>query len=320
MYGLFGYLYCLVLFAWSTAAKQPNIIFILTDDQDRRLGSLDYMPQLQRHVVAEGLTSVNHYGTVALCCPARATLFRGQAAHNTNITHVGGPGGGYHKFLNSGEMDSYLPKWLSKAGYQTGYLGKFMNGYGVNARIPEGWTELDVLISPYIYNFNHVVMKKNNEKPVFYDGWHQLDVMRLKTLNMIEKFTTDEVGRKVDKPFFVEVAPASPHVRPGGHPTAPLKRHKSYFPGITAPRLPNWNPDDDHQKGKPAWVGGLPQMNESVIEVSDASMRARVQALQGVDEIVEDIFKLLERKGILENTFGESGHKTACFMMLIISQ
>lgn len=272
---------------------------ILTDDQDRRLGSLDYMPQLQRHILSQGLTSTNHYGTVALCCPARATLFRGQAAHNTNITHVGGPGGGYQKFRHSGEMESYLPKWLGQAGYLTGYLGKFMNGYGVNAQTPEGWTVIDALVAPWIYNFNHVVTRRNHKKPVYHEGWHQTDVLRLKALELIERFTRDGEER----PFFLEVAPATPHVLPGGFPTVPLERHMSHFPGLKAPRLPNWNPDDEHHQGKPAWVGRLAQMDEKVIEVSDASMRARMQGLQGVDEIVEDVVALLDKKGILDDTY-----------------
>ena len=71
--------------------KQPNIVFIISDDQDYRLGSLNYMSNVQKHIIGKGIEVKNHFGTVALCCPARATLLRGQAAHNTNVTHVGGP-------------------------------------------------------------------------------------------------------------------------------------------------------------------------------------------------------------------------------------
>ena len=47
-------------------------------------------------------------------------------------------------------------------------------------------------------------------------------------------------------------------------------------------------------------------MNESLISAADASMRARLQNLQGVDEMVEDVISMLEEKGILDNTFGTS--------------
>ena len=46
-------------------------------------------------------------------------------------------------------------------------------------------------------------------------------------------------------------------------------------------------------------------MNEDIIAAVDRSFRARLQGLQGVDEIVEDVVALLERKGILDNTYSE---------------
>ena len=47
-------------------------------------------------------------------------------------------------------------------------------------------------------------------------------------------------------------------------------------------------------------------MNESVAEVVDASMRARVQALQGVDDLVADVVDLLEKMRVLDETYSES--------------
>lgn len=77
------------LLAWALAESRsptrPNILFILTDDQDVHMDSLSYMPFLQRHLVAEGLSFRKHFCTVALCCPARGVLWSGQSAHNTNV-------------------------------------------------------------------------------------------------------------------------------------------------------------------------------------------------------------------------------------------
>ena len=39
---------------------------------------------------------------------------------------------------------------------------------------------MDLLVEPYIYSFNHVVMSENGERPIYYKGWHQLDVLRIK--------------------------------------------------------------------------------------------------------------------------------------------
>ena len=69
----------------TAAARKPNIVFIFTDDQDLQHGSLDHMPALQEHLVKQGTSFSNHFATVAVCCPSRVSLMRGQAAHNTNV-------------------------------------------------------------------------------------------------------------------------------------------------------------------------------------------------------------------------------------------
>lgn len=71
---------------------RPNIVMIMTDDQDRRLGSTDHMASLHRRLVDRGTEFTNHYTTQALCCPARSSFLRGQQVHNTNITNVVKPG------------------------------------------------------------------------------------------------------------------------------------------------------------------------------------------------------------------------------------
>lgn len=73
-------------------STRPNIVFIMTDDQDKRLGSTDYQTILHRELIDKGTEFSNHYTTMALCCPARSSLLRGQQVHNTNITNVVKPG------------------------------------------------------------------------------------------------------------------------------------------------------------------------------------------------------------------------------------
>lgn len=54
-----------------TTGKQPNIVFILTDDQDLHMNSLDYMPFVQKHLIDKGTLFKRHFCTTAICCPAR---------------------------------------------------------------------------------------------------------------------------------------------------------------------------------------------------------------------------------------------------------
>lgn len=74
-------------------ATRPNFIFIMTDDQDLHLNSIDYQPSVQKHFAQEGTWFKKHFCTVALCCPSRVSLLTGKAAHNTNVTDVSAPYG-----------------------------------------------------------------------------------------------------------------------------------------------------------------------------------------------------------------------------------
>lgn len=83
----------------SAGAKRPNIIFILTDDQDIEMGSLDHMPFVQKHLIDKGTLFRNHFVTTAICCPSRVSLWTGLHAHNTNVTDINPPYGTYYRQL-----------------------------------------------------------------------------------------------------------------------------------------------------------------------------------------------------------------------------
>jgi len=74
-------------------SAKPNFIFIITDDQDLHLNSIDYQISVQKHFAQEGTWFKKHFCTVALCCPSRVSLLTGKAAHNTNVTDVSAPYG-----------------------------------------------------------------------------------------------------------------------------------------------------------------------------------------------------------------------------------
>ncbi|KAF2144358.1 uncharacterized protein K452DRAFT_344391 [Aplosporella prunicola CBS 121167] len=277
----------------------PNIVFIFTDDQDYRHGSLDSMKAVQQELVAKGTLFTNFYATIAVCCPSRVSLMRGQAAHNTNNTHVRTPGGGYGKFLKSAEDNNYLPHWLDKAGYRTEYIGKLFNGVDLTnySPAPKGWDHIDVLLDPYINAHNTVVMSQNGDRPKWYRGYQQTDVLRIKALSRLEALIQEE------DPFFLMIAPTAPHVENVYDPPTPPARYLDKFANRTAPRAPNYNPPDEFQHEKPAWLGKLPLLNQTQIDQSDRLFRRRLESLQGVDDIVDDVVQMLKDKGVIEETY-----------------
>ena len=88
-------------------SQKPNIIFVLTDDQFP--GTENKMPFLNTNITNEGVKFTNMVSTFPLCCPARATIQRGQYPHNTQILGNALPRGGWQKFKKLGEQNSTWP-------------------------------------------------------------------------------------------------------------------------------------------------------------------------------------------------------------------
>lgn len=132
--------------------KKPNFLFILTDDQDLHMQSIDYMPLLKKHLSNQGTTYEKHYCTVSICCPSRVNIWTGLAAHNNNVTDLKPPYGGYPKFVREGLNENWLPVWLQELGYNTYYTGKLFNSHTIdNYDDPpvNGFNGSDFLLDPY---------------------------------------------------------------------------------------------------------------------------------------------------------------------------
>jgi N-acetylglucosamine-6-sulfatase len=91
---------------------RPNIVVILTDDQDLHMNSLSYMPLLKKHITDQGTFYKSHYCTTAICCPSRVTLWTGRNAHNTNVTDVFPP---YGKCIAVNKFNhTHMIRWISQ--------------------------------------------------------------------------------------------------------------------------------------------------------------------------------------------------------------
>ncbi|OAQ93745.1 arylsulfatase [Purpureocillium lilacinum] len=286
-------------------AGKPNFIFIMTDDQDLHLNSLDYQPLLKKHFTDKGTFFKKHFCTVSLCCPSRVSLLTGKAAHNTNVTDVSAPYGGYNKFVAEGHNDKYLPVWLQAAGYNTYYTGKLMNGHTIqtyNKPLAKGWTRSDFLIDPNTYRYLNASTVLDNGKFKFNPGKYSTDLVSDRAVEFL--------GNAIDaqKPFFLGVTPIGPHSETvlgeaGGTKflaPIPADRHKDLFSCVKVPRGGNFNPD---QPGAVSFFD-IPKLNNDQIKYNDNFYRRRLQSLQAVDELVDNIVTKLEaHPEVLANTY-----------------
>ena len=113
---------------------RPNIVFILTDDQDTRLGRDDYtdigsleaMPKLQKHLMQGGARMRNAFVNTPICCPSRTEFFSGRYYHN--IGPPNDPGSCMHVDTTQvGKKNTGLFGLLKQANYEVGVFGKVTN-------------------------------------------------------------------------------------------------------------------------------------------------------------------------------------------------
>jgi arylsulfatase A-like enzyme len=278
--------------------NRPNIVFILTDDLDAELGTINYMPHLQELLVAQGLTVDDFFISQPICCPSRATFLRGQYTHNHGVYRNDQPNGGFEEFYSLQNESSTLATWLQAAGYRTVLLGKYLNGYPFGedrSYIPVGWNEWysSVKGSPfagYKYTLNEngnlVDYDVNNQG----DQQYMTDVLANKAGDFIRRSSADQV------PFFVYLSTYAPHV-----PVKPAQRHETLFPELKAPRTASFNEAD--VSDKPDWIHYDPLLSEEEIAKMDLEYRLRVQAMQAVDEMIAQLIAVLKETGQLDNTY-----------------
>jgi arylsulfatase A-like enzyme len=271
--------------------KQPNIIFILADDLNIEL--INHLPRLQSLLAARGTTFNNFFVNLALCCPSRASILRGQYAHNTEIFTNTPPGGGFQKFFDLGREESTVATWLNDAGYRTVLLGKYLNGYPGNVGstyVPSGWDEwYGIVGGPTFFNYRlnetgKIVSYGSNPED------YLTDVLAEKAADFIRR--TAPTGQ----PFFIYLAPYAPH-----QPADPAPRHLDTFPGVQAPRTPSFNEAD--VSDKPTWVRNTPPRTPGQIAQLDALYRRRLQSMLAVEDLIENLIRTLRRSGQLRNTY-----------------
>ncbi|HSE67956.1 MAG TPA: sulfatase, partial [Gemmatimonadales bacterium] len=272
--------------------RPPNIIFILSDDEDIAIHS--YLPQTKALLQDQGTTLRNFFVTYSLCCPSRASILRGQYPHNTKVESNGGPTGGFHRFQSLGREQATIATWLKAAGYRTYLIGKYLNGYGLGVvgANPPGWVQWSAGIGDAPYNqFNYSIDSDGVFVPYgSAPGDYLTDVIARKATAAIRQAAKDSV------PLFLYLSPYSAHL-----PAVAAPRHAGLFTSAVLPVPPNFNEADVSDKPLP--IRSRPLLNATDIAGLTAIYQKRLRALQSVDDLVDSVVTTLTNERLLDKTW-----------------
>jgi arylsulfatase A-like enzyme len=324
------------------AAQPLNVVQILTDDLD--VNTLNdalaagLLPAIRQRLVEEGVVFDNSFVPLPQCCPDRATLLTGQYAHNSNVKGNGPPPGA---IVNLNDR-LVLPCWLQPAGYRSVHIGKYLNGYGSGGESANPATPLHPLYVPpcwdaiwgwqgfvdlstytaYDYIVNDTGVLTDHRQFGRADWNYQTDMIALR----MEYWMTDAVQRP--QPFFVSVAPASPHfqftnrddhaivnVCPGPPDNAPFNgggnlwgisleaapRHQGTV-ALALPYGPAFNESDATIGSKPVWVRSRALLTGNDVTCVERQHQRRVEALRAVDDLVARLFAFLDSHDLTGRT------------------
>lgn len=285
----------------SDVTTRPNVIVFETDDQT--VESMRVMPNVKTLIADQGVTFDNSFVSYSLCCPSRSTFLTGQYAHNHGVWSNAAPTGGYYKL----DSTNTLPVWLSRAGYQTILLGKYLNQYGTkNAReIPPGWGQWYGTPDPSTYRYRNYTINENGTLVNFGSAAadYKTDVEARLGVDLIARQAADP------RPFFMWVTFVAPHAGgpkdpddPSGMSTpSPAPRHRNHFANEPLPAPPSLNEAD--VSDKPAGVRNRVPLTPAKLRAIRENYQQRLESLLAVDEAVAKMMNELAATGKLANTY-----------------
>jgi len=275
--------------AEASSPAAPNIVLIMTDDEDVKIH--EFMPKTRALLADRGTTFTNFFVSYPWCCPSRATILRGQYAHNTKIVGNEPPWGGFEMFRELGLEESTVATWLQDAGYRTAMVGKYLNRYVPEKDgVPPGWDEWYVggmahASYDYTLNENGRIVAYGDDPEDYLN-----DVLTGKAVDTIGRFSA------AGEPFFVYVLPYTPH-----SPSVAAPRHAGMFDDAELPGTPAF--DEADLSDKPAFIRSLLPFDEERIAYMEYEYRRRVRSLQAIDDMVESIVHALDAADVLDDTY-----------------
>ena len=307
--------------------SRPNIVVIMVDDLDTELLEVllffQLMPNLSQHIIERGIRFDESFVTNSLCCPSRASFLTGQYSHNNGVLMNTPPNGSVSALRDS----STVATALHNVGYRTGYVGKYLNGYGAwgsvvgaeepsgpfdSRYVPPGWDDWQALVDPTTYEVYNYKLSDNGVEVEYGDleSDYQTDVLAQRSVDFITESNFYERG---DAPLFLVVNPMAPHVEVCFRPECvigwagtirPAPRHESH-PIRSLSFLPGYKLsfNETDVADKILWVQDMPKLTAQNISDVTRKYQDRLTSMLAVDDLIGRVVNALRQTGRLDTTW-----------------
>ncbi|MCX6638620.1 MAG: sulfatase-like hydrolase/transferase, partial [Acidobacteria bacterium] len=232
----------------------------------------------------DGVHLKNAFVTTALCSPSRASILTGKYAHRHKIVDNNTP-------IPRGT--AFFPQLLQKAGYATGFFGKWHMGNASDDPQP-GFSRWVSFLGQGSYlpekNGLNVDGKKVPQKGYITD---ELTDYALDWIN----------ARKKGEPYFVYLSHKAVHAE-----FIPAQRHRDAYKNEKFVPPPSMAAGGDMARGRPRWVRdqrnswhGVDFPYHSDLGI-DEYYKRYAETLLGVDDSVGRVLEALRQRGELDST------------------
>src|SRR5688572_9782405 len=273
------------------SAQHPprNVILILSDDH--RYDFMGFLPAAPAFLETPGLDRMraggahvaNAFVTTALCSPSRASIFTGQYAHRHGVVD------------NSTAVPAgtvFFPALLQRAGWRTGYVGKWHMGEDSDAPRP-GFDRWVSFRGQGVYENPELNIDGARRR---FDGY-TTDVLTAQALAWLR-----EVAADTARPFFLVLSHKAVHAE-----FIPAPRHRGRYADARIP-YPATMPIAAADTTWPLWVRaqrnswhGVDFMYHGAMQFDDF-YRRYAETLLALDEGVGRVLDFLEERRLDRTT------------------